>query len=105
MFEPLPPRLSRDEDGPPQRPEQMQPLLNGASISKTPPIKVPVFSGKDTENVRFWLYKLEHLFDVYRVHPRDRFGQSLFHLSGDAETFAYYLLTRNGERSISWSDF
>ena len=80
-------------------------MLNGASISKTPPIKVPVFSGKDTENVRFWLYKLEHLFDVYRVHPRDRFGQSLFHLSGDAETFAYYLLTRNGERSIGWSDF
>ena len=67
--------------------------------------KLPFFKGEDGENVVMSLYKLEMNFDIYGVKATQKVTVASNHMSGEVDTFFYYLVMKNNGTSPSWSEF
>jgi len=50
------------------------------------------FSDGDKENVNFWIFQLESLFNVVNIPEESRFTHAMLALQGDVQTFVVYLL-------------
>jgi hypothetical protein len=90
----------------PYRPlEDTSPLRDGRSTPAAPEIniKAPTFSGTDLEAVVVWIWCTETYFRNIRTPPEEYFSVAMFHIEGDANTFVYDLVYKNGQPS--WDAF
>ena len=69
-------------------------------------IRAPTFAGTDLEQIENWQWKMEAYLETNEVPYKNWFTTAIFHLSGDAENFAFNLARqKKNVRRLEWTEF
>jgi len=68
-------------------------------------IKLPVFEGRDGENVIAWLHQAERFFKLKNTPDDRKVDLISFSLDGEAQSFFYYCFVRNNYVELTWPEF